>query len=182
MSTQTLMTADEFAHMNTSETDDYELVEGELVQLSSPTLLHASVRFRIETIFANYFEQHPIGRKFGEVDCRITDDTVRRPDVSVFLGERLRQLDPNKIPAPFGPDIAVEVLSPSERAIDVHRKVRDYLGAGGKEVWILDHVNRELFVHSHHGIRLLTDNDVLESPLLPGFAATVHDFLADLTH
>ena len=178
MSTQTLMTAEEFAQMNTAETEDYELVEGELIPLASGNPVHADVRGRTEYSIRSYFGQNPIGRVFSEVDCRMTDFTVRRPDISVFLGERLQQIDLYKIPVPFAPDIAVEVLSPSESAIEVNRKVRSYLGAGSKEVWILDHVNGELFVHTGTGIRLLLVDDTLESALLPGFAATVSHLFA----
>jgi Uma2 family endonuclease len=180
MSTRTLITAQEFAQMITPETEDYELVEGELIALPGATPMHARIRQNVERLISNYFERNPHGAVFGEVDCRITDDTVRRPDASIFLGGRSQQLDLNKIPVPFAPDIAVEVLSPSESAIDEHRRVRDYLGAGSREVWILDRVNGELFVHTADGIRLLLGNDVLESPLLPGFSAPVLSLLAGL--
>ena len=171
------MTAEEFGQMITLETEDYELVDGELIALSSATPRHAMIRGTVEHEIYNYFKRNPVGETLSGVDCRIADCTVRRPDVSVFLGGRLRQIDLNKIPVPFAPDIAVEVLSPSESAIDVHRKVRDYLGAGTQEVWLLDHVNGELFVHTNTIIRLLLGNDVLESPLLPGFAAAVRELL-----
>ena len=180
MSTRTLITAEAFAQMNTPEMEDYELVEGELVALPSATPMHAKVRHNVELLVGIYFLQKPPGLVLSEIDCRIADDTVRRPDLSVFLGPRLQQIDLSKIPVPFAPDIAVEVLSPSESAIDVHRKVRDYMGAGSREVWILDHVNGELFVHTASGIRPLLGNDVLESPLLPGFSASVRSLLAGL--
>jgi Uma2 family endonuclease len=180
MGTRTLITAEEFAQMNIPETEDYELVEGELIALPSATPMHARVRQNVERFVSNYFERNPHGAVFGEIDCRIADDTVRRPDASIFLGGRSQQIDLNKIPVPFAPDIAVEVLSPSESAIDMHRKVRDYMGAGSREVWILDHVNGEIFVHTAGGIRLLLGNDVLESPLLPGFSAPVRSLLTGL--
>jgi len=63
-------------------------------------------------------------------------------------------------------------------AIEVNRKIRDYLGAGSQEVWIFDHENAEVFVHKKAGIKLLVGNESLESPLLPGFAATVSGLLA----
>jgi Uma2 family endonuclease len=63
-------------------------------------------------------------------------------------------------------------------AVDVNRKIREYLGAGSKEVWIFDHQNGEVFVHTKAGIKVLVAGDVLESPLLPGFAAPVNDLLA----
>ena len=49
------------------------------------------------------------------------------PDVAAFLGDRVKQIDRRTIPVPFAPDIAVEVLSPSETAVHVARKVREYL-------------------------------------------------------
>ena len=180
MGTKMLINAEEFAQMNVPETEDYELVEGELIALPRATPMHAKVRRRLERLMEDYCERSPIGEPFGEIDCRIGDDTVRRPDLSIFLGERRQRIDVNKIPVPYAPNIAVEVLSPSETAIDVHRRVRDYLGAGCKEVWILDQVNGELFVHTAAGIRLIAGNEVLESKLLPGFAATASDLLAGL--
>ena len=178
MATKTLMTVEEFAQMNSPETEDYELVEGELIPLPSAMPLHAKIRRRLERLLENYFELNPIGEPFGEVDCRLTDDTVRRPDLSIFLNPLLQQIDLKKIPVPFAPEIAVEVLSPSQIAIKVNRKIRDYLGAGSTEVWILDYDNGEVFVHTKAGIRLFAGNDALESPLLPGFAASVSDLLA----
>jgi len=166
--------------MNTPEMEDYELVEGELVALPSATPMHAKVRHNVEVLVRSYFERNQPGVVLGEIDCRIADDTVRRPDASIFLRGRSQQIDLNIIPVPFAPDIAVEVLSPSEGAIDVHRKVLDYMAAGSREVWILDHVNGEVFVHTAGGIRLLLGNDVLESPLLTCFAAPVRDLLAGL--
>ena len=181
MSTKTLMTVEQFAEMETEDTENYELVEGELIPLSSPTPRHSKIRRRVERLVEIYFERNPIGEAYDEVDCRLTGNTVRRPDLSIFLnGERLQQLDRDKIPVPFAPDIAVEVLSPSERAMDVRRKVRDYLRAGSKEVWLLDHANGEVLVHSSVGIRVLQGLDVLESPLLPGFGTTVADLLENL--
>ncbi len=176
MSAKTLMTVTEFARMQTPDTEDFELVEGELIPLSSGTPKHSIIRDFVGDLLRSYLRNKRIGRAIGEVDCLISSDTVRRPDVSVFLGHRLKQIDLNTIPVPFAPDIAVEVLSSSESAVDVHRKVREYLGAGSKEVWILDHVNGELFVHTPNGIRLLTAEDALESPLLPGFIVPVGDF------
>ena len=177
MATKALMTVEQFAQMKTADTEDYELVEGELIPLSSGTPKHGKIRSRTERIFENYFEGNPIGDVFVELACRISDDTVRRPDVSVFLGERWRQIDPNRVPAPFAPDIAVEVLSPSESAIEVRRKVREYLRGGSKEVWLLDHTNCEMLIHADAGIRVLQGTDVVESPLLPGFSAAVADLL-----
>ncbi len=179
MSTKALMTVEQFAQMSTADTEDYELVEGELIPLPSGTPRHNKIRDLIGHLLWIYFRGNPIGEALAENDCRIAEDTVRRPDVSIFLGERLRRIDLDKIPAPFAPDIALEVLSASESAVDVRRKVRDYLRAGSKEVWLLDRSNAEILVHTGAGIRVLQSTDLLESPLLPGFSVAVADLVVN---
>lgn len=178
MATKTLMTVEEFAHLDATDTEDYELVDGELIPMSSGTPFHSIVRDTFAVELRIYFRGHPIGGAAGEVDCRIGPGTVRRPDLSVFLGEHWHSLDLRSTPAPFAPDIAVEVLSPSEHSQDVTRKVREYLGAGSQEVWLLDRENGELQVRTKAGIRLLQSGDVLDSPLLPGFSVAVSDLLS----
>jgi Uma2 family endonuclease len=179
MATAVLMTVEEFARMRTSETEDYELVEGELVPLPSANPTHAQIRGRLEQLLRNYFDQNLAGIVLSEVDCQISKETVRRPDLAIFAAGRLDGVDRNKIPLPFAPDIAVEVLSPPEIAFDVNRKVLQYLAGGSREVWVLDHENREIFIQTDDGIRLLRGSEaVLESPLLPGFSAPISKLLA----
>ena len=172
------MTVEEFANMHTADTEAYELVEGELVPLSSPTPLHSKIRHRLERLLEDYFLRNSIGEAFGEVDCRLSGRTVRRPDISIFAGARWKQIDLRRIPVALAPDIAVEILSPSEAAIDVHRKAIEYLAAGASEVWILDHANAELEIRTGSGIRLLRGADAIETPLLPGFSLTLTGLLA----
>ena len=180
MSTKTLITVEQFGQMHFADTEDYELVEGELVPLSSGTYRHNRSRDLLGHLLWVYFKGNSIGEAVAENDCRVTSDKVRRPDLSIFLGDRLRQIDLDKIPAPFAPDIAIEVLSSSEGVMEVRGKVREYLNAGSVEVWLLDHANREVQVHTQAGIRVLQATDVLETPLLPGFRVAVADlFMAN---
>ncbi len=179
MSTKALMTVEQFAEAMTAETENFELVDGELIPMSGASHRHNRVKDLLGHFLWVYFKTHAAGEAVSEDACRITDDTVRIPDLSVFLGEdRLRQLDQEEFPVPFSPDIAIEVLSPSERAMDVRRKVRDYLGAGSAEVWLVDHANAEVVVHTSSGIRLVSGKDVLESSLLPGFGIAVSELFA----
>jgi Uma2 family endonuclease len=159
MSTKAAMTVEQFA------------------PLSRGTYRHKKIRDLIGHLLWIYFRQNPIGEAVGENDCQVAPEEVRRPDISIFLGERLRQIDPDKIPAPFAPDIAIEVLSPSDGAVDLRRKVRDYLRGGSREVWLLDHSNAEVQVYTNVGLRILQSADVLESSLLPGFSARVAEFV-----
>ena len=172
-----LLSVEQFGQMTTADTESYELVAGVLVPLESGTFSHNSLRGQLGCLLWTYFKVSPIGEVVAGVDCQINRDTVRRPDLSIFFNERRRQIDVEKIPVPFPPDIAIEVLSPSETAVDVRRKVREYLGAGSKEVWLLDPANHEASIYSQAGVRLLEATSVLESPLLPGFTTPLADLV-----
>jgi Uma2 family endonuclease len=171
------MTAVEFGLLKATDTEDYELVDGELIPSPSGTLRHSRIRGKLEHRIRGYLERNPIAETCSETDCRIADGTVRRPDVSIYVGEQANLLDPDKIPLAFPPAVAVEIISPSESVFESNRKIRDYLGAGTQEVWVIDHENRELFIHTKTGIRLLVEDQLLESPLLPGFSVTLADLL-----
>ena len=172
------MSVEEFAAMPREEAVRFELVSGELVPLASATLRHAWIRDRQMIRLSGYLDVQRIGIALAEVDCRTIDDTVRRPDLSYFSRERWLLVDPRRIPLPFAPDIAVEILSPSEKAVNVNRKVAEYLAAGSIEVWIIDAENVEVLVRSISGVRLFGAGDTLESPLLPGFSFGVSEALA----
>ena len=178
MGTKALMTAVQFGQMTTAETEDFELVDGELVAMSRGTIRHKQIRDLLGNLIWNYFLEHRNGQAVSEIDCRLAEDIVRRPDLSIFMGDRLRSVDANSIPAPFAPDIAVEVLSPSESAIDVRRKVRDYLRAGSQEVWLVGSVNGEVIVPLQGQGRVLEGEEVLETALLPGFSVSVAKLLS----
>lgn len=178
MATKQLISVEEFAQMETADTEAYELVDGELIPLPSATPLHGMIRGFLEHLIRNYFERNPIGGVIAETDCRVIGGGVRRPDLSIFLGERWQQLDLRTVPVLSAPDIAVEVYSPSEQVIEATRKVREYLSSGSQEVWLLDYENRELQVRTKAGIRVLNEDEVLETPLLPGFSLAVSMLLA----
>ena len=175
--TTNLLTAEQFAQLETAEDEHFELIEGELIALSSPTPLHAEICYRMERRVRDYFEHQASGIAFRDIDCLLSSNTVRRPDLSIFLAARAPLIDLKKVPVPFPPDIAVEVISPSELAIQVHRKALDYLRAGSQEVWLLDPENGEIFVQKDAGIRLLRGSEALDSPLLPGFTVSVAELL-----
>ncbi len=98
------MTVEEFARMSTAETEDYELVEAELVPLPGASPMHADIRDCLVQILRNYFDRNPAGRVLSEVDCQIDEETVRRPDLSIFVANPLDGVDRKKIPLPFAPD------------------------------------------------------------------------------
>ena len=172
------MSIEEFAAMTGEEAIRVELVRGEPVPLEGATPQVALIRDGLVGLLRDYLGVQRLGIAVGEVDCRTTYDTVRRPDLSYFSRERWLLVDPRRIPLPFTPDIAVEILSPSEKAVEVNSKVAEYLAAGSVEVWVIDPQNIQLMIRSANAVRVLGAGDRLESPLLPGFSFGVSEALA----
>jgi len=101
--------------------------------------------------------------------------TKRIPDLAFLTNERVLQIEPDR-DIEGGPDLAIEVLSPSDTASAMRRKTKQYFGAGTKIVWLVFPETREVEVwESESGpARVLKDQDTLEgASLLPGFSLTV---------
>jgi Uma2 family endonuclease len=106
---------------------------------------------------------------YQDVEFALTDNDRVRPDVCVLVGDRARRLDPDRIPIPGSPDIAIEVISPTERSSESHDKVRAYLRHGTAEVWQVYPKSRTVQIHRGETSRFLEWGQQAESDLLPGF-------------
>jgi Uma2 family endonuclease len=107
-------------------------------------------------------------------------DTVRVPDLAFVSHARLPRGGLSDSILHDAPDLAIEVLSPSNRAGEVRAKVADYLAANGRAVWVVDPRRRTVAVHvPAQGPRKLTEEDELEGgEVLPGFRLPVCDLFA----
>ena len=179
MSTQkTLLTAGQFFDFCCKNDGRYELVEGEVVELSPVNDPHGAVAGYIVTAFNNYSRPRSAGWARVETGYWLhhDPDTVRGPDVSF----RLRSSSEREVPStgfvPGAPDIAVEVVSPSNSAAQVERKVAEYLAAGSQRVWVVYPATRtaarRVVVHHPGGTAITySGGDVItDEELLPGFS------------
>ena len=156
----------------------YELVDGEI--LVSPTgLQHSEVSARIAGLIWWFLEKNPLGKVYSsDVGIAFPNGNVRSPDVTyVSLGK----LPGGRSPETFGeliPDLAVEVLSPSDSLKELGRKVGEYLENGVPIVWLVDPAQRTVTVYrSLTQTEQLDANDVITAePVLPGFSVEVRRF------
>ena len=179
MSTQkTLLTADEFYHLYAHKDGRYELVDGEVVEMVPPNWEHGGVALNIGSAMLIFVRRNSLGAVRVESGYRISTgpDTVRGPDVSFVAASRV-PADVSGISSfPGAPDIAVEVVSPSNTAADVARKVREYLAAGSQRVWAVypptRRTKRRVVVHRSGGATATYTNDdvITDEELLPGFS------------
>lgn len=168
---KTLLTAEEFDNYPFEEDKRYELDEGELIVMTRPAYKHNRVLGILFLELGIYFRKNPIGEALISENLYALSKSIRRsPDVAVILGNRQDELQSAKVISVI-PDIAVEVLSPSETTLSVHRKLRQYIEAGVKEVWLIDPEANEAekWTGPEIPFEQLTGEDALRSTLLPGF-------------
>ena len=173
MATKTLLTLADFQLLPWPDGGRQELDEGELITLAFPTPLHNDVAGELYVALHSYLKSNPVGHVYpADTGYILSEDpaTLRGPDVSFITLDRFQSLDLHQN-IQGAPDIAVEVVSPSETAVDLHKKTRQHLKAGCQTVWIVYPDSREIEIHDRtEGIHLLAENDTLTAPrLLPGF-------------
>jgi len=171
MATKTLLTVEEFARLFGKFDTFQELVEGELVNMSPAMFLHNYVRDRLLRLLAAFVEAHHFGIVVSEQPFHLFGNTVRCPDVAFV--RRGRTLPPDKFPE-GAPDLAIEVISPSNTLHEMERRVSDFFAAGTTRVWVVYPEEREVYVHGLAGVVRLRGDEILEDPeLLPGFSVKV---------
>lgn len=170
MATATTLTGAEFDEQYAHDERRLELLGGEVVEMPSATLIHARVVLNIAGSFFLYFRERPdAGEAASDVEFALDENWRVRPDVFVLLAARKGSIDPGRVPIPGAPDIAIEVISPSEHAADALDKVQAYLRAGTKEVWQAYPKTRTILVHTTAGIGRIDAGGRIATPLLPGF-------------
>jgi Uma2 family endonuclease len=176
-----LITVEEFGRLpDPADGSQQELVRGEIVTMPSPRGRHGFCCVKVVRHVGNFVDDHNL----GTVVCNDTGfilerdpDTVRGPDISFWSRERLPSLPEEYIEIP--PDLAIEVISPSDVFSQVQRRVRDFLASGVRIVWLIDPQNRTASIHRNgKPAQELNESDTLTGEdVLPGFACKVAELL-----
>jgi Uma2 family endonuclease len=176
-----LITAEEFARMpDPDDGSQQELVRGEIVTMPPPKGLHGVCCVKATLRLENFVEANRRGTVCANDTGVITErdpDTVRGLDIGYWSYERLPQVTDAYIEV--APDLAVEVLSSSNRPGQIRQEMREYFNRGVRMVWIIHPVDRTVTVYRSldegrvlHEAATITGEDVL-----PGFSCLVADLL-----
>lgn len=155
-----------------------ELVRGELRTMTPSGSRHGGITGRVTTILGRHVEKHALGEVLGaETGFTLASDpdTVRAPDVAFVRRERVPSEGLPEGFWPGAPDLAVEVLSPSDTNYEVEEKVDQWLRAGARAVWVLNPRRRTLTVHRPGEQPLaLAETDILHGgDAVPQFSCVV---------
>lgn len=171
-----LLTIEEFERLP----DDgwrLELVRGRVVREPPAGFRHGSLAGRLTGLLGRFVDDHDLGVVLtADTGFVLLDEppTIRAPDVA-FVSKANLPPEPPVGYARFAPDLAVEIVSPSNTWSEIQSKVRDYLNAGSSIVWVVDPESRTVTVYrSPDEIRLLRAGDRIEGgELLAGLSLEV---------
>ena len=173
------MTVDEFLLLPQREGKE-ELVRGELRVNPPAGGPHGAAGANLIWRLMSHVMERGLGQVFGDgVGYQLIQipHTVRVPDASFVREDRLPEEGIGPGLFKFAPDIAIEVLSPSETASEIQEKIDDYRVSGTSLVWVVDPVRRTVMIVSRNApLALLHESDTLDGgDVLPGFSCAVAD-------
>jgi len=160
-----------------------EWVRGRALQKVSPQRTHSMLQGALTSELRRWARGR--GNVGPEWRFRVAPPgEVRRPlvpDVAYVSNERLRPLGDAELEIPpIAPDVAVEILSPDDRRIDVDDKIAVYLRAGSSLVLVVDPQRRIVELHDSARTLCLNESDAIEHQALPEFSYSVRDLFAEV--
>lgn len=162
-----------------------EIVHGDWVERPLAGELHGAIETNLVMGMGGFVKAHKLGRVFtGDTTFVLegTPDniiTMRMPDVAFVAADYVK----NEDRAGFyfqAPDLAIEIVSPSEKTVDTQAKVNDYLRTGSRVVWVIYPNTRQVSVVQRGGTAAIysVGQTIPGGELLPGFSievATIFD-------
>ena len=177
---EALMTAEEFGQRPDPGYTE-ELVQGRVVGMPPPDRKHGYVCGQAYYILRPFVDEHDLGRVMSNDSGVITErgpDTVRGADVCYYSYARLPKgpLAPGY--GPEVPELVVEVCSASDRWLEIHEKVAEYLGAGVLMVVVLDPKPQtaHIFKADAPPMMLGPEDELVVPGILEGFRVRVGRF------
>ena len=159
-----------------------ELLDGEIVRLSPAGEVHGYLESRL-TFFLYRFNQDAqtgwiLGGEVG-IYIRHNPDRIRGADLAFWSKERLPD-GPSTGFSEVAPDLVVEILSPTDRWVDMRQKIDDYFSIGVDTLWIVDPEEETVFVYRSSSQRtaLRSGNTLTGTGPLTGFTLPVSELFA----
>ena len=166
-------------YLNAPEDERYELLDGELVMALAPGERHQSVSIRLGWKLVQFVTENRLGKVYhAPFDVVLSDWDVVQPDLIFVSNARAHIITPANIQG--GPDLVVEILSPSTAERDKTFKYALYAEHDVGEYWMVDTDAKTITVLllGEHGFAvegIYGVGETLESPTLGGFALTIDD-------
>ncbi len=150
--------------------------------MSQVGMEHGEISALLVTKLANAVLERKLGRVYTACACFRVNAGLSFSPVAAFLTrERLRGTRPSRKPFQGAPDLAVEILTPTDTVGKISRRLVDYFGNGARLVWVINPADHTVLVyHSPQPDRILKAGDVLDGEqVISGFSLPVVDLFAE---
>lgn len=171
------LTIEEFENLPDALAHNKELIDGELVDVSGNTGGHIKLRDGMMAMLYAHVRQHKLGLVLAEQEFEFGEN-AHGPDISFLVPSKARLHESDLRVQRFVPDLAIEIASKNERFESLLTKVLRYRQYGTKEAWIFSIKTRQAFVYSERPPAILSESDIFQSPLIPGFSIRLSELFA----
>jgi Uma2 family endonuclease len=161
----------------------FEVIDDQVVE-KAMGVAEGWIATRLVELLGPFVTANRLGWTLGEVLFRTkrSPNKKRRPDVAFVSRERW-PLD-QELPRDyfdFAPDLAIEVVSPTDLATDLQAKIEEYFEAGASQVWMIYRTTARIEVRDSTGTaRIFRRGDILDGgSVIPGFQLAVADLLPE---
>ncbi len=161
----------------------YELLEGELIEMVSPTSRHQIISANLFSILDAHCRAYDLGRILAApIDVILARNVVVQPDILFISKARQAELIGERIKG--APDLVIEILSPAASARDLNQKRKLYARHGVKEYWIVDPDDETIEVQRLQGSIFSTlapfeKGQTLTSPTFEGLVVEIDRVFAE---
>ena len=176
--TEPLLTVADLEAFPDDDGNRYELIEGELFVSTSPGLPHQIVSDNSVHLIRTYLDKHPIGIVVSTIGLILSEYSGVIPDIVFFKNESAERIVTGER-LTSAPELVVEILSPGSASIKRDRVAKFQLYGKYRvpEYWLIDNEERAVEIYRLHNaelqlITILTGDDELTTPALPGFSCT----------
>jgi Uma2 family endonuclease len=165
----------------------YEIVDGQIVELPPMGVYESAIASLIGFALMQAVNPRKLGRVVVEAMFWLnrSGKLKRRPDLAFVSAERwaLTRGLPRAEAWEVVPDLAIEIVSESNSAWEIARKVTDYVTAGVRQVWVVYPELKQVYIHPDlHSARILTAPAELDGgDLIPGFRLPLSELFEDGT-
>lgn len=161
----------------------YEIVDGQPEEKKMAGARHGGVISRLSIRLGVYVESNDLGGLYPANTTFQVGKNERMPDIAFVSAGRIPPEGEPEGKWEIAPDLAVEVISPSDPDEKVSSKILDYLDAGVKQVWLVSPALRMITVfRSLTDVQVFTgDSQLVSEDLLPGFRCRLSDIFKSTT-
>ena len=132
-----LLTYDDYVRLTPPDSGNFELHNGQIIYMASPIPTHQKLSIRLSNRLFNHIDKHKLGEILtAPMDVVFTPNDIVQPDILYLSNERLHLIGDKKIEG--APDLAIEILSPSNTPKEMGYKKLLYELSGVREYWIIN--------------------------------------------